>query len=456
MDVNKLIQYTALAAFVGAGFSAVAHADEATTAGGFKIKSDDGKFDFSLGGRIHFDTVITQADDSAKFGPTGTHFGSNNIEDNSGTYFRRVFLTLGGHLYGFEYRVETDIANNGGSNGVPAASTGTNFQDVWILKTINHDFAGFKSKIWVGQHKPWRSMEELGSNNNTLFMERSVTSASGIYGGRDFQQGVFYSFENANWFVGPSVYSLHKDTQASTQGVGYNARAIWAPINEKGKVLSIGGSYSSDHADNNTNLTASYRVAGYRLGSGSELDTFGAYGGSAVGGAADTGGRNSSVDTIGAEAVGIFGPFYLNGEYATAKFKRNNSPDFSVNAFYVQGSWFLTGESKTFGDAKVVGGPKVTSPIGALELKVKYEYIENGDINAPADFGTYGNALSGGVPTGTLSPDKNQYSGVAFGLNYYVNPALRFMVDYTLGQVDLGRAGKDEPNTLAARVQLVF
>lgn len=455
MDVNKLLQYSALAAFVGAGFGTVAHADDATTAGGFKIKSEDGKFDFSLGGRIHFDTVITQADDSAKFGPAGTHFGSNNLEDNSGTYFRRVFLTLGGHLYGYEYKIETNIADNGNAGGGQV-----DFQDVWVLKTIKHDFDGFQSKIWVGQHKIWRGMEEIGSNNNTLFMERGVTTASGIYGGRDFGQGIFYSFENKNFFVGPSVYSLHKDSAASTQGVGYNARAIWAPINEKGQVLSVGGSYSSDHADNSNGLTSSYRVAGYRLGSGTETDTFGSYGGSFVGGAADTGGRNSSVDTIGAEAVGIWGPFYLNGEYATAKFKRNNSPDFSVNAFYVQGSWFLTGESKTFGDGKVVGGPKVTSPIGALELKVKYEYMENGDINSAADFVTYGNALSGGVPTGgtPVAPlaTKNQYSAVAFGLNYYINPAMRLMFDYTIAQVDLGQAGKDEPNTFGARVQLAF
>ncbi len=465
MDVNKLLQYSALAAFVGAGFGGAALADESTTGGGFKIKSDDGKFDFSLGGRIHFDTVVLFPDDSATYNtgtnaaPVSNRFGSNNTENTSGTYFRRVFLTLGGHLYGFEYRIETNIAGNN-------AAGGNDFQDVWILKTIKHD-NGFASKIWVGQHKVWRGMEEIGSNNNTLFMERGVTTASGIYGGRDFAQGVFYSFENPNFFLGPAVYSLHKDGQNSTQGLGYNGRAIWAPINEKGKVLSVGGSYSSDHADNNNALSASYRVAGYRLGNGTVMDTFANYTGNAVAGAAagttvaNSGGRNSQADTIGAEAVGIFGPFYLNGEYAHAKFKREGSPDAKVDAFYVQGSWFVTGETKTFGDGKVVGGPKVTSSTGALELKVKYEYIENGDVDG-TNFATLGNAYTGAPGAAAtfngaaISPDKNQYSGIGVGANYYINPAMRVMLDYTFGQVDLGRAGKDEPSTLAARIQLAF
>jgi len=43
----------------------VAHADDASTTGGIKIKSSDGNFDASLGGRIHFDGLLNMPDSNA-------------------------------------------------------------------------------------------------------------------------------------------------------------------------------------------------------------------------------------------------------------------------------------------------------------------------------------------------------------------------------------------------------
>ena len=41
-------------------------------------------------------------------------------------------------------------------------------------------------------------------------------------------------------------------------------------------------------------------------------------------------------------------------------------------------------------------------------------------------------------------------------MNYYVNPSIRFMFDYVLGEADFGNAGKDKADTIAGRVQLAF
>src|SRR5882757_8354596 len=212
MQVNKLLRYSALAVFVGAGMG-VAHADDASTTGGIKIKSSDGNFDASLGGRIHFDALLNLPDkNSAKIGS-----GAGGASDtNSDFEFRRVFISLAGHVYkDFEYRIDYDIASS-------------NFQDVWIAYA---DPIG--GTVYGGQHKPWRSLDEIASNNNTVFLERNIASATVIYGGIDYTQGVYYAINkhaflaDDNIWGGASVYSLHKQgggQQVRTQGTGYNAR----------------------------------------------------------------------------------------------------------------------------------------------------------------------------------------------------------------------------------------
>ncbi len=47
-------------------------------------------------------------------------------------------------------------------------------------------------KFTIGHFKPYRSMEELTSSNEITMMERPFASATGLYNGRQFQQGVGY------------------------------------------------------------------------------------------------------------------------------------------------------------------------------------------------------------------------------------------------------------------------
>ena len=43
-------------------------ADTAETKGGLTVKTDDGRFEMKIGGRIHFDTYVVDEDRSATFG----------------------------------------------------------------------------------------------------------------------------------------------------------------------------------------------------------------------------------------------------------------------------------------------------------------------------------------------------------------------------------------------------
>jgi phosphate-selective porin OprO and OprP len=73
------------------------------TKGGLKVTSPDGKFEASLGGRIHFDTYAFDRDDADV---TGT------------TEFRRARLTLQGKALGWDYKMEQDFADGTTTGGI--------------------------------------------------------------------------------------------------------------------------------------------------------------------------------------------------------------------------------------------------------------------------------------------------------------------------------------------------
>jgi len=494
--VKKFKSYSALAVFVGASASGIALADTASTTGGIKIKSDDGAFEANIGGRIHFDAVDLSQDNGAFNSTSAKPYGSASLDNTSGIYLRRAFLTLTGKLYGWEYKFEDDLAGGQAGSATSTTTTTTNtcdttktasastdikcttgtgkngvltatstsststftpdsgFQDIYIAHSF---FDG--GTIFLGQHKPWRSFEELQSNNEILFMERPITSASGIIG-RDWQDGAFYRYVNKDLglWAGASGYSLSKAGQSSTQGVGGNGRIAWAPINQSGALAHIAFSYSSDHADNGTAIAPKYTYAGYKLGT-TDAFTFASYGSRTS--ASNYTNANANIWT--AELAGIYGPAYLEAEYAhetlgaagvgvTTPIVGSN-----IDAYYVQSSYFLTGESKSYktADAVVAGNPKPLHTYGAVELKARYEYGRNGDATKSNAGKACGVTSNNALPT-SPAVSKCAVSDWAIGINYYVNPNVRFMFDYMKARADLGNVGEDQPATIALRTQLSF
>ncbi|MGH8460869.1 MAG: porin, partial [Stenotrophobium sp.] len=270
-----------------------------------------------------------------------------------------------------------------------------------------------------------------------VFMERNVLSANGLFGGRDFTQGLYYKYNTDGLWLGASGYSQTKVGKGNTKGVGGNARIAYAPINEAGKLLHVGLTYSVDQfALGGTNPgystpTAGYSTAYSKSGNSFNVLSFGAAG-------------NAKANTATLEAMGIIGPVFLQGEYGTAKYKDDSAAPIAsqtVNAYSVTASWFVTGESRTYkaGDA-AYGSAKINSVDGAVELGVRYDNIKNKDSGA-------------------------KVSAVTFGANYYCNQNVRFMLDYSLAKVDDFAAGTGglvagatsaSPKALMARAQISF
>ena len=356
------------------------------TKGGIKITSPDKKFEASLGGRIHFDAYAFDRDIAAT---TGT------------SDFRRARLTLAGKAYGWDYKVEQDFAAGSNLDGL---------RDAYIATAL----AG--GKVTIGHFKPYRSMEELTSSNEILMMERPFASATGLFSGRQFQQGVGYQRSADNYTAGFTVFNLRGASGARNEGMGVSGRATWAPINSDNQTLHFGGWASQENANQgSTDLSAVANYAGRR----GPVQTI----------ATTTGASRNQVASYGLEAAGAFGPLFFQGEYVNATFGQPLGRDQDVVTWYLQGSWLINGGHRGYKSATgVFAAPRVTDK-GLWELAARYDTIENRDIA------------------------NRRATDVILGVNYYVNANLRFMFNYTLGDNEVSG---DKTRQYALRTQFAW
>jgi phosphate-selective porin OprO/OprP len=131
----------------------------------------------------------------------------------------------------------------------------------------------------------------------------------------------------------------------------------------------------------------------------------------------------------GVEAAGNWHNLYAQGGYFNFDVTRRAStlPDPSFDGWYVQGSWVLTGESKTYNPS--TGSytiPKPNSPLsfdhsggGAWELATRYSVLDLDD-----------NAGSAGLKTPVGGIRGGEQKIWTVGVNWYPNSAIRFVLDY--------------------------
>lgn len=359
------------------------------TKGGLKVSTADKAFEFSLGGRVHFDAYS---------------FNSDVAATTDTTEFRRARLTLAGKAYGWEYKMEQDFAAGSNLDGI---------RDMYLARNL------WGGKLTIGHFKPYRSMEELTSSNEILMMERPSTSATGIYNGRQFQQGIGYLRAGENYTLGVSAFNVRSAPTARSEGLGYAVRGTWAPLDSGTTTLHLGGSYSFENLNKGAaSVSAVSHYGGRRGPSQTMLST-----------TAAAGTNNSHVATAGLEAAFRSGPVFLQSEYARASYGQANGSTQDVNAYYVQGSLMLNGGLKPYKAATgVFGSPKLDGN-GLWELTARFDMMKNNDV---MDMKT---------------------RSMLLGVNYYINPNMRVMLNYTQGKND--KTG-DEPAQIALRTQFAF
>ena len=317
------------------------------------------------------------------------------------TEFRRARLTLQGKALGWEYKMEQDFGAGTNLDGL---------RDLYVAKSA------LGGKFFIGHFKPYRSMEELTRSNEILMMERPFASATGLFNARQFQQGVGYLRSTDNYTAGLSVFNLRGASGVRNEGMGVAGRFTWAPINRDNATLHLGAWFSNENLNNGSAATTA--VANYAGRRGPSLT---------IASLAPT--RGKSISAYAVEAAGSFGPTFFQSEYVRSTFEQPTTADQDVTTWYVQGSWILNGGHKPYKPATgVFGSPKVGEN-GLWELTARYDTIENEDIA------------------------NRQANSWLFGVNYYVNPNLRFMFNYTKGENEVNG---DETGQYAVRTQFSF
>ncbi len=276
-----------------------------------KFETADGAYSFKIGGFAQIDGGIF--DDDVRDRPDGTNI-------------RRARLNVSGVLAkDFKYKIENDFAGNASA-----------LTDVYL------EYAGLNpTTITVGQFKEPFGLETLTSDLFTSFIERSVVNSFSpdrkigamVSSSGELKPLGFWTAALGGFGSGTSSTSSTDDEARDITG-----RITLAPIASKTEVLHFGvaGSHRIPDASSDS-FSFSSRAENQMSSSSADLSV-------------NTGTISNvdSVNLLGLEAAGVYGPFSVQGEYVKAMVNRSSGVEPNFDGYYVEASYFLTGESRNY------------------------------------------------------------------------------------------------------------
>ncbi len=367
---------------------------------GFELTLDDHPFTMKTGGRIYLDTVH--------------YFEDQNSLGNTGLGLRTIQLNVGGKL-SQDWRYRFSLA--GFTNGGRVDTSGVQLDDAYFR------YLGFDGVVLtIGQHTEPFSLEQRTSGLNVTFMERALPNAFAP----GSTLGISAAMGGENWFATGGLYSLqlseYKDQ--GSLGDGLTGYVSFDPFRSEDIDLHLGSSFSYRRVTREKDIFFRYRPE-------SGITDVRYVNTGVIGGA-------KALIRWGIDVVGVAGPFSIQGEYIGTEVVRDNDfRDVGFHGWYVFLSWFPTGESRNYLENGVIGGIRPIHKYGAVELAVRFSGIDLTDKD-----------IKGGSE-----------QNVTVGLNWYIHPQLRIMLNYIHVNVDRFAndngtvIGNDSPHILQLRCQ---
>jgi phosphate-selective porin OprO and OprP len=381
------------------------------------ISSADGQNTLGITGRLHFDAAAYD------FQPNSRGTTPQNL--NSGVNARRARIGVTGKFMGdWDYNLIFDF---GGSS-----DNGSTIEAGYI--TFN-GFAPFHFDFGY-QDVPY-TLDEATSSNNIMFIERSsaqVIAANLAAGDNRSAAGIRWNNDRA-WVgvyaTGPTSGGTHN----APRDFGATGRATFQVLQspdysfhvgvDAEGVVKPGGSGSVSLADKPELRVDPSSFIGVETIGNSTTSSIGSVTNPVTGAA-----------VYGFELAGGIGSAYAQAEYFHYSVARQGLPDLNFNGGYVEASYTLTGESHKYSaGCGCYGGISPAHPFslktggwGAFEVAARYSVVDLNDNFTAGS--TVGNGFAGGKQT-----------IYAFGINWYPNNNLRFMLDYLHGVIDRTQAG---------------
>ena len=372
---------------------------------GLRMATRDGRVKLRLGGQIHNDWQWF--DDGSDFDIV---FG--DVED--GVDLRRLRAYISGQVVeDFEFKLQFDFA--GGDADVMDAC-------------IAYTGAPRIGRLQAGLFKEPFSLEELLSSNNTPFLERAMPNVFVPSRNVGVQLSNSHFDDRLTWAAGVFRDADTYGNGASDGDYAVTARVTGLPwYTQEGRgLLHTGVGYSHRKVDD----TLRYQGRPEAVNTPRYLDT-GAL-------AAD------GVDLFNAELALRWDRFLLQGEYFLADVDTPHFDDARFDGYYVLGSVFLTPDRRSYNkSAGVFGGVKparnfslrgAESGPGAWEIAARYSTL---DLNDDWIIGGEGDNWT-------------------LGLNWYLNPHVRLMLNYTHADVDRFPLYSGNIESFQARFQIAF
>jgi len=364
------------------------------------ISSADGRFSMHVRGRL--------------FADYGYVNGEEKTNETNNAELRTARIGVEGKAWkDVKYKLEVDFAD-----------------DEVDVKDATIGYRGFT----VGQFKTQNSLEEQTSSRYITFMERAAfTDAFSL----DRRIGLGYGFGGDQWRLGTGVF--WQNTGTGTGGSGpdsfgaVSARAHYAFDLGDADAVHLGGSFRYRKCNNDASSSSAcgsdqvrYRQRPFHHMTSVRH--------------VNTGTLDGVTDDIiaGPEFAWVGGPLSIQGEGMYLWGSRDDETssgttpgDFSgLWGGYVDVSYFLTGESRSYSKSKgSFGRVKVKRPVfdggmGAWQVAARLDYL---DLHEPGD------GITGGEQTSLIG-----------GVNWHLNNHTRMMFDVSYTDVQDGPTSVNE------------
>ena len=364
------------------------------------FESKDGAFKWWVDSRVYLDMAMYM-DDDAEF---TMDIGGEDVELGlgSGVQIRRARMAWKAILWN-DWYAEVDV---------DFAEEATALKDAYIRYGNLFDGSGY---VRVGNFRTPFGLEENTSSRYLLFMERSQ-GTDPFVPGRRIGAEVAYAgemFRIAAGAFGPDVEFFETNTDEQIEdghedmNWSYAARATVAPLMDGQKVLHVGGSYAMvtpTFTDEDGMGEVRFRarnethVSNFKFASTGKM-------------------KEAENHTLfGGELAFAMDRLLVQGEYMGATVAMHEDADMedpSFTGMYGFVSYFLTDDAHPYDvTSGEFTGVKPTGQGGAWELAARYSMLNLTDEDAE---------ILGGEST-----------AMTFGVNWYPNPNLKFMVNYSM------------------------
>jgi phosphate-selective porin OprO/OprP len=420
----------------------------ATSADRLGTCSEDEWSCIQLTGRVHLDlgdylNVKLQS-------PSGPH------SLNSGATLRRAQIGVSGKVFDdWHYALIGDFggSTDSGSHGIDAGRIESAFISYQGLKPLAFE-VGFMNVPFT--------LEGVQSSNDILFLERASVGIVGTnIAAGDFRSAAGIRANDDRYWAGayatgPQSGALHSGS--NKEQLGAVVRGTYQVLQSESYSLHLG--LDEEHVfnprGNGSNGASKGRTLTFSDRPELRVDptvflTTGAL-------------PAKAADIYGVELAATYANFFFQGEAYHFTLDQAGqtpgapAPTLGFGGGYVEGSWTLTGERRSYlPTAGGYGGIKPAHPLslygrgwGAWEAVARWSYV---DLNSHVIVGTP-QATTGGVFGGR----QTVYS---LGLNWYPLDGVRLMLDYLHADVDKLSANGISPagvtiDALALRIQIAF